>query len=110
MFENLSNKNKVIILLCSLPIVLLICYNLAIKETVDLARNCSFISERLTQAEDAPRKIDMLEHRLTELNAIIGEEKSNIDNLQQELLSLISDFSKKSKVIIGKLKNIFPAG
>ncbi len=97
-------RKKNIILIIGAVLLILLSWNLAIKETLGLKSKIENLQQKLTMVEQAPKQIARLEN---ELNQIQGNSKllySSVLTMRESLLSEITELSIKHNV---KLKS-FP--
>lgn len=80
-------------------------WNLAISETVELSSKCSRIEDENLRMGSTLRDIQSYEQKIYTLNAQVGMGDVQLTEVQQQLLSLITDFGKKNAIHLRK----FPA-
>jgi hypothetical protein len=100
MFDNLNFKKKVNLLIAGFCISLLIVYYIAVKGTIDLARECHHIQDQITTNEKAPAEIKIFEKRLIELNKTISNLDSSNTDFHENILGDISTYCTKHDLII----------
>ncbi len=94
----MSFRKKNIILLSGTVLFLILSWNLAFKETVELSRNIERIETELTNAAKAPEEIVQLE---SELSLMQGNTKmlySSVLDMRESLLAEMSQLTNKYNV------------
>ncbi len=100
MFKKLTYKNKVIYLLVGFFVFFIIVYNLAIKKTVNIFIENSRISEQLSNLDDAPVRIQLIEKRIKQIDQAIGESISLDKDLHKQLLERVGGYCKQNNITL----------
>jgi len=107
MMENLTNKNKLIILGVAILIMVILMYHLAIKKTLYLWKENNILSEKIEMLENAPNMIKNIEMELGGIKNLIYTGDSNPDNFRVELLKIIAKNSAMHKVTFKELPEYY---
>ena len=90
-FKNLKYKHKIYILSGILFIFLVVSYNMALKKTIILRRQCKEFKDKLENIQTAPQKIHSLKKEITYLDNIIGNTNDTVQ-MQEAILESITSY------------------
>lgn len=100
MLKRIPYKKKNQLLLVVSLIFMVICYYLAIENTLNLRAQCSEIKEELSIAAKAPIKIAELEQQLKSIEGVIGNQAREGIDPQQQLLQFVSHYCEEQQIIL----------
>lgn len=100
MFKNLTYRKKIRFLAIGVVILTFIIYNLSIKKTIILKKECKSFEEKLALVEYAPQKIALLEKELSKIEGIIGKSDTTCIDFQQILLEKTSNYCQENNIIL----------
>ena len=104
--NKLTNKYRFYLLLAGTFVALLLAYNMAINNTIELKKTCNKIEHDLNKAGDAPRKIAAIEKKLVSIESLYGSDFEDLDKLQEKLLNHISQSCKQYELTLIELPNV----
>lgn len=99
-FENLTYRSKNKLLLSGIVLLLILCYFLAINNTIELYQSNNDTKTKLTALQNAPQQISSLNKRLAFLNSRVEQYVRGKDFEQEDILVAISDFCKTNRLKI----------
>lgn len=96
MWKKLTYKRKVVLLMVGIAVSLPIIYNLSLKKTFKLKRQCHEAEKKLEKIETAPEAIIKIQNELNRIDNLVG--KQNSKDVQEVLIEHVSDFCQKQKI------------
>ncbi|MCB0395291.1 MAG: hypothetical protein KDD36_01480 [Flavobacteriales bacterium] len=99
-----SYKRKLQLLWIGAAAFAVLAYFLAVRNTVNLASEVREAEQMIEQARNAPRKLEVLESRLSCLNQQMGKYASGVN--QDQILASVATFCADHNLILAS----FPAG
>lgn len=100
--KGLSDKYRFYIYLAGFLIILAICYNVALKSTIQSARNCRNMKEKAQLAVEMPQKAANLRSELATLNSTYFDEVKGLTDAHELVLERLSKLSSQfSTSVIG---------
>jgi hypothetical protein len=103
MFKNLNNGKKIKLLLVGTGVMLVLIYFFSIKETVDLAIDCSEKEMRLEQAKGTVEKMAVLKGQIRKVDAQLGGNKDTTTKVMDLLLQHISEYCSKNGCVLKEI-------
>lgn len=101
MFRGLTYRNKNRLLLAAGIVVGMIIYSKPLKKTFLLYEEYEHLRELNTVAEDAPKKVEQLKHKLATMDiALGGSRNEDSENVQQQLLGAITRYCQSNALIL----------
>ncbi len=91
MFNQLTYKTKFYGTLAVFMLMLIVIYKLNIKKTVALRHEYLTVQTDIQSGKDAPRRLIILENKLTELNSMLGSTISHTDLHEKIIKSILGD-------------------
>lgn len=80
--------------------MLLICYSVSIRPTIEVISDCSIQESQLSMLKNAPKVINELRKDLSEIESKIGNVETNDANFQKILLQLIGKYCESDDVVL----------
>lgn len=100
MLKNLSEKYKFYFLLAAILVLLLICYNMAFKDTFKVWRDYKSLKDRAAVASEIPKKTAKLSSQLAELNSLFFNEKRENEDMHELILERIGTLTAHSNALL----------
>lgn len=101
MFSNLSQKKKFHILIIAILLLTIVGYNLAIKDTIMLSKECYQLQLKIKSIEIAPKKINLLKSELKKFEVFIQENDSiSIHSLRQKILDITANYCQNNTLTL----------
>lgn len=104
MLDRFTYRQRNIGLLAVFLLSCLLVYQLALKQTVELAAACSAKETELETAQDAPQRIALLKAQRQAIENVLGDADHTMD-FQQRLLETVSDFCRDQKLTLSDFPN-----
>jgi hypothetical protein len=102
MIKGFSDKIKFYMLMGAFIILLIICYNIAFKSTLQSARNCSAMQEKARLASDMPKNEANLRNQLSMLNKKYFNGNRGLNDAHEVILEKLSKLSSEySTTVVG---------
>ena len=98
--SSLTFKKRNRYLLLGLFVMILVCYNFAVKGTITLINGVSEMKQQASLANDAPARINDLQKQLTKIESEIGNTHNDSNSIQQVVLSLITNYCLKNNIVL----------
>lgn len=103
MFKNITYKQRVILLIIGLIVLMLLINRLAINRTIGLKNQSKELTEKLDEAKDAPLAIISIKKRLAFIDEIVGRNLLDADDIQVLILEKCIDYSAKNNLVLRNL-------
>jgi len=78
---------------------------MSFSKTLELRSQCQENEQKLKMVKDAPKKISHYKEKLAALESLIGENLNDM-NLQEELLSKVSQYCESNRLILKKMPEV----
>lgn len=109
LYKQKNYKSKVILLYAGFIAIMVIVYELAMKETIRLKRSYSEITVKLEQAGQVDLKINELEDRLSSLQTVMGQIYDQPLEIQEALLEKITTYCNEHDLTIREVRPMHTA-
>lgn len=100
MLNKLTYKKKNLLLLITAVIVAVMIYSFAIKRTIAAYKQVAENQAKMEQAANAPAMAEQLEKELIRMDAKIGNHNTREGNINEALLSLITDYCQSHHAVL----------
>lgn len=100
MFDNLTYKKKNLLLAIAAVFLLLIIYSMGIRKTMDAKQEYELTKTKLELGKNAPLNTALLENKLKELDARLGDVDVKEEYSTESLLTLVTHFCKQHHVVL----------
>lgn len=94
----MKNKTKNIVLVISTLLALVLCYKLAIVETLEVKNRFDTLKKESVLFKNIPKQLSILKQKETYYNDLLIKYQLNGNSIQNNLLKVINTFSKKNNV------------
>lgn len=101
MIKGLTYKQKNLYLAIASIVLLVLCYQLAIKNTIEAKADMSTFEKEIKQGKNAQSEIEDLKNRLEEYNLLLGVNEQNTTS-HERILEVISRYCQKKALTIDK--------
>ena len=108
-FIHKSYKRNVLVLLISFLILIVIAYQMAIKETIAAKRRFKDLNEKIIDIDQVPGQIEDLENQLAEIQQRIGNTYSNFTDIQEALLEEVTRYCQMNKLLLVQVPKVHRA-
>ncbi|MGD2035045.1 MAG: hypothetical protein PVF73_08315 [Bacteroidales bacterium] len=105
MLKNLSEKNKFYVLAGSFLVLLIVCYQVAMKGTLNELKNNRELKNKASEAEEIPQQTALLKKQLADLNNLYFRSDNRGDDNHEIILERVSDLAGRSDCSVAE----FPA-
>lgn len=106
MLKSLSHKNKFILLLVSILLVLILAYQFSFSRTIKAITEVNNYEKQLDELTNAPDKIEVIKNDLFFLNQSIGNQTIERSDFQENLLDVVTGFCQENKVQLKGVKHL----
>ena len=100
MLNQLSYKQRCILLAVIVFVVTIVMYLIPISNTLRAVEGYNEAQQQYEKIADAPQKIKRIEQQLAYVNNLIGGETGSTQYFQSELLSRVTNFCNKNKLVL----------
>ena len=90
----MTNKNKNIALVIGFIIILILCYKLAISNTVMLKNQFNELKQQEVLFKNAPKQLSLLKQKQNHYNGLLKKHQLDGSSIQNNLLKTINSYSK----------------
>ncbi len=100
MFDKLSYRHKNYLLLALALVVGYLAYSRAIRATLNLKAECALMEEQSALAENSDAELLSTQQELDKIRALVGSNSENIYAVNRDLLSFVSLYCQKNRVVL----------
>jgi len=100
LLQNITYKQKVILLIVGFIVIIILVNKLAIQRTVNLKNQCESIINKLDEAKDAPLAIITIKKRLGFIDDVVGRNLLDADDVQVLILEKCIDYCTKNNLVL----------
>lgn len=101
----MNNKTKNILLLSGFLLTLVVCYRLAISNTLELKNQYNSLKQEKALFKNTPKQLSLLKQKLMYYDSILSKYQLNGSSIQNNLLKTINAFAESDNLkVIGFLE------
>ncbi len=94
----MTNKTKNILLLLGFLLTLVVCYKLAISNTLNLRKEYGSLKQVETLFKNAPKQLSLLKQKQKYYDSILSKYQLGGSSIQNSLLKTINEFAKSDNL------------
>lgn len=94
----MTNKTKNIVLLSGFLLTLIVCYHLAISNTLELKKQYNSLKQEETLFKNTPKQLSLLKQKLRYYDSILSKYQLGGSSIQNNLLKTINEFAESDNL------------
>ncbi|WP_298537778.1 hypothetical protein [uncultured Algibacter sp.] len=100
----MNKKNKNIVLIIVFFIILVLCYNLAISNTLNLKKSYESLKQEEISFKNTPKQLSLLKQKQKYYDSLLNKYHIHGNSIQNNLLKGLNTFSKKHDLKVIEFK------